>query len=114
MYKTTTMEQLCAHFHVGYERLRELMKEHGMTDRPRAVRKAPSGVSPSADGATPRRPLREAKPRCANCKRFSGSGAAVQDGWCMKFRKRVRKSGWCSEHQPPQDGDFVRVCLPTR
>ena len=44
---------------------------------------------------------------------FSSSGGVMQEGWCMKFRKRVRKSGWCSEFLPPQDGQFVQVIHPS-
>lgn len=106
VYKTMTIEQLCARFHVGTVRLYEILREHGMDDRMPMKRR-------KSDEIKDTQVRKEPKPKCANCKRFSGNGSVLQEGWCMKFRRRVRKSGWCSEHCFPQEGDFVRVYHPS-
>lgn len=106
VYKTMTIEQLCARFHVGTVRLYEILREHGMDDRMPMKRRKTEVINDA-------QVRKEPKPKCAYCKRFSSSGGVMQEGWCMKFRKRVRKSGWCSEFLPPQDGQFVKVIHPS-
>ena len=91
VFPNSTMTGLCTTFHVGRDRMRQILVEENLTGRMHRGRRAvePAGLE-----------------NCGNCKSFSGRKGTI-DGWCLKRKMRVKKRSVCSEHSFEMSGSYV-------
>ena len=91
VFPTTTITGLCTTFHVGRERMMEILDEEDLSGKMRRGRRS---VEPKS------------LEKCENCKSFSGRNGTI-DGWCLKRKMRVMRRSVCSEHAYENRGTYV-------